>query len=171
MRTHDVSSLNAFGCLTQKQRDVLDLVIEHKSSKEIARALQISPYTVDQRVAAVRQKLKLSSRAELARFYSHYKAICGETAYEIPHVDSAFMFGNDGEQEGASESVYTLSDVHVIKAHAPWQVEDSDSFTLEAFDSRFGIWGRVFAVLVFAGLLAITFLAVASIAQTLNNLT
>ena len=127
-------------------------------------------YTVDQRVAAVRQKLKLSSRAEVARVYSQYKAICGETAYEFPHVDSAFHFGNDGDQEGASESVYTLSDVSVIEAHAPWHVATPDSFTLEAFDSRFGIWGRVFAVLAFAGFLAITFLAVASIAQTLSNL-
>lgn len=170
MTKDEAPSLSPIACLTQKQRDVLDLVIEHKSSKEIARALRISPYTVDQRVTAVRQKLKLSSRAEVARVYAQHKAVCGETAYDFPHVDSAFSFGNDDGQEEVSESLYTLSDVHVIEAHAPWHLTASDSFTLEAFDSRFGIWGRVFAVLAFAVLLAITFLAVASIAQTLNNL-
>lgn len=35
--------------LTRKQRQVLDLLIEHKTSKEIARRLSISPHTVDQR--------------------------------------------------------------------------------------------------------------------------
>ena len=33
--------------LTAKQREVLDLLIEHKTSKEIARELGISPHTVD----------------------------------------------------------------------------------------------------------------------------
>lgn len=33
--------------LTAKQREVLDLLIEHKTSKEISRQLGISPHTVD----------------------------------------------------------------------------------------------------------------------------
>ena len=36
--------------LTAKQREVLDLLIEHKTSMEIARRLGISPHTVDQRI-------------------------------------------------------------------------------------------------------------------------
>ena len=57
--------------LTKKQREVLDLVLQHKSSKEIARTLQISPHTVDQRIVSARQKLGAASRGELARAYSH----------------------------------------------------------------------------------------------------
>ena len=54
---------------TDKQRRVLDLLIEHKTSKEIARALGISPYTVDQRISLARAKLGVSSRNELAARY------------------------------------------------------------------------------------------------------
>ncbi|MEA3263660.1 MAG: helix-turn-helix transcriptional regulator [Pseudomonadota bacterium] len=74
--------------LTDKQRAVLDLLIQHKSSKEIARALSISPYTVDQRIGAVRQKLRASNRSEVARAYSALLMICDESAYGFPYVET-----------------------------------------------------------------------------------
>lgn len=55
--------------LTDKQREVLNLLVQHKTSKEIARILGISPYTVDQRIAAARRKLNARSRNELAATY------------------------------------------------------------------------------------------------------
>src|SRR6478752_3465006 len=51
--------------LTAKQREVLDLLIEHKTSKEIARELGISPHTVDQRIQFAKEKLGASSRSEV----------------------------------------------------------------------------------------------------------
>lgn len=55
--------------LTAKQREVLDLLIQHKTSKEISRILGISPYTVDQRILLARGKLGVSSRNEVAQAY------------------------------------------------------------------------------------------------------
>ncbi len=55
--------------LTDKQRQVLDLLIQHKTSKEISRALGISPHTVDQRIMLSRAKLGVSSRSEVAQAY------------------------------------------------------------------------------------------------------
>lgn len=60
--------------LTRKQRDVLDLLIQHKTSKQISRDLDISPFTVDQRLNAARDKLGLATRIELAQ---RYRALVG----------------------------------------------------------------------------------------------
>lgn len=160
----------ALGALTDKQRAVLDLVLEHKSSKEIARALCISPYTVDQRIQASRQKLGVSSRGEVARAYAHLKSICGETAYGFPYVDFSLQSGESGDRDARPEPILTLSDVAVVDYLAPWQ---SGSFTmggLEAFDNRFGIFGRIFAVFALASLIALAMLAMVSIAGTLSIL-
>lgn len=55
--------------LTPKQREVLDLLIEHKTSKEISRQLGISPHTVDQRIMFARSKLNVATRGEVAQAY------------------------------------------------------------------------------------------------------
>jgi DNA-binding CsgD family transcriptional regulator len=55
--------------LTDKQRAVLDLLIAHKTSKEIARELGISPHTVDQRIQFAKAKLGVDSRGEVAQAY------------------------------------------------------------------------------------------------------
>jgi DNA-binding CsgD family transcriptional regulator len=55
--------------LTTKQCEVLDLLIQHKTSKEISRHLGISPHTVDQRIMLARAKLQVASRSEVAQAY------------------------------------------------------------------------------------------------------
>ncbi|MBX9665311.1 sigma factor-like helix-turn-helix DNA-binding protein [Novosphingobium sp.] len=55
--------------LTDKQRAVLDLLIEHKTSKEISRILGISHHTVDQRILLARAKLGVATRSEVAQAY------------------------------------------------------------------------------------------------------
>lgn len=57
--------------LTLKQRQVLDLLIQHKTSKEISRLLGISPHTVDQRIMLARAKLQVATRNEVAQAYRH----------------------------------------------------------------------------------------------------
>lgn len=65
----DVSGGDVLDALTQKQRDVLDLLLEHKTSKEISRLLGISPHTVDQRIMLARAKLNVATRNEVAQAY------------------------------------------------------------------------------------------------------
>lgn len=61
--------------LTDKQRACLDLLIEHKTSKEIARLLDISKHTVDQRLNAARDTLGARDRNETAFVYGQLKQI------------------------------------------------------------------------------------------------
>jgi DNA-binding CsgD family transcriptional regulator len=72
--------------LTEKQRDCLDLLLEHKTSKEIARALEISKDTVDQRLKAARETLGARNRAEAAVLYGQLKSIYDRVVYDAAEV-------------------------------------------------------------------------------------
>lgn len=66
--------------LTQGQRECLELVNQHLSSKEIALRLGISPHTVDQRVRQALQILDVEKRGEAARLVA--AAGTGDPAYQ-----------------------------------------------------------------------------------------
>jgi len=68
--------------LTDKQRACLDLLLERKTSKQIARDLGISKYTVDQRITAARQVLGASDRDDTAIRYGRLRRICDRIAYD-----------------------------------------------------------------------------------------
>jgi DNA-binding CsgD family transcriptional regulator len=55
--------------LTSKQRDVMALVADNRTSKEIAARLDISESAVNQRIEMIRQRLGGLPRGELARLY------------------------------------------------------------------------------------------------------
>jgi DNA-binding CsgD family transcriptional regulator len=81
MADNDISVLDT---LTDKQREVLDLLIEHKTSKEIARELGISPHTVDQRVQFAKEKLGVDSRSEAAVEYRRLMQLCRPQTQAAP---------------------------------------------------------------------------------------
>ncbi|MEP0144502.1 MAG: helix-turn-helix transcriptional regulator [Parasphingorhabdus sp.] len=60
--------------LTEAQKQCLRLVADLMSSKQIARSLQISHHTVDQRLKRAQSILNVSSRAEAARLLISYEA-------------------------------------------------------------------------------------------------
>jgi DNA-binding CsgD family transcriptional regulator len=72
--------------LTSKQREVLDLLIQHKTSKEISRILGISPHTVDQRIMFARSKLGVGTRGEVAHAYRQLIELYEQPVYEHSHV-------------------------------------------------------------------------------------
>lgn len=61
-----------FTALTSKQHEVLALVADHRTSKEIAVELGISESAVNQRIEAVRARLGGPPRARMARDYRLY---------------------------------------------------------------------------------------------------
>jgi len=54
--------------LTSREREVLQLIAEGKTNKEIANALHLSVYTVDAHRGRIMEKLNLHSAGELVRF-------------------------------------------------------------------------------------------------------
>ncbi|MDP8990291.1 MAG: response regulator transcription factor [Acidobacteriota bacterium] len=54
--------------LTQRQREVLQLVAEGRANKEIAVLLHVSEKTIDYHKSAIKRELMLASTAELTRF-------------------------------------------------------------------------------------------------------
>ncbi len=54
--------------LTNREREVLQLIAEGKTNKDIAQALQLSVYTVDAHRGRIMEKLNLHSTGELVRF-------------------------------------------------------------------------------------------------------
>ncbi len=72
--------------MTAKQREVLDLLIQHKTSKEISRLLGISPHTVDQRIMLARGKLGVATRGEVAQAYRRLVEIYEQPVYELSHI-------------------------------------------------------------------------------------
>ena len=75
--------------LTDKQRACLDLLIEHKTSKEIARLLDISKHSVDQRLTNARDALGAGDRNELAFIYRRLLETCDRMTYDAVGVPSA----------------------------------------------------------------------------------
>lgn len=62
-----MTAVDRIESLTDSQRAYLRLVLEHKSSKEIALLLGISAHTVDKRLKEAMRILGVSSRVEAAR--------------------------------------------------------------------------------------------------------
>lgn len=69
--------------LTEGQKACLRLVVQHYTSKEIARTLGISPFTVDQRLDAARRKLNAASRKDAAKKFA---------ALEQCHISQPFVY-------------------------------------------------------------------------------
>src|SRR5512140_1089917 len=56
---------DTYDLLTSREREILQLLAERKSNKEIATALNLSPYTVETHRRNLQEKLNLHSLAEL----------------------------------------------------------------------------------------------------------
>jgi len=76
----------AWARLTEKQRDCLDLLLKHKTSKEMARILDISKDTVDQRLKAARDTLRTRNRGETAVLYGQLKSLYDQIVYDTAEV-------------------------------------------------------------------------------------
>lgn len=82
--TPEKDQFERFRRLTQKQRDCLDLVVERKTSKEIARILGISMHAVDLRLTNARLTLGASNRAQSAILYEQLRKTYGEMTCHFP---------------------------------------------------------------------------------------
>ncbi len=153
--------------ITERQRQVLDLVVQHWTSKEIARELAISPSTVDQRINAVRDKLGARDRAETARLYAELCSICGRTIYGPAVVASGAAAPVTATRDGAIGPVFTLSD---SAASAPDEWEHIASLVVPRAPIRSSRLWRL-AVIVFIALgIVVVATTILAVMQALNTM-
>ena len=116
--------------LTPKQREVLDLLIQHKTSKEISRALGISPHTVDQRIMLARAKLNVATRGEVAQQYRRLLEERRESApspepaltddiWEKPIYDSSYVAHDDPDMHLAGRKDEVPGHTAINRLHQP----------------------------------------------------
>lgn len=156
----------SFHSITDKQHQVMERVLDLKTSKEIARDLGISPSTVDQRINAVRDKLSASDRASAARAYAALKTICEETTYGSSHIAKVDDSKSLELTDLPTSSEFELRDV----ADWRWGEIDERPLVLKAVDEWFGKLGRVALILALAVGMAILLIAGVALAQALGTL-
>jgi len=153
--------------LTDKQIAVLDLLCEHRSSKQIARALEIAPNTVDQRINSVRAKFGTPDRATTVREYQRLRRLCGESTYGSMVVDERYQVPLTSRRDEVLRPVFTLHDAANFDGY--WTGEP-----VSAPGSRGSLfWGRVarFEMIVKLTLgMAVAIAAMVGIANGLNDL-
>lgn len=73
--------------LSAGERECLRLVSKLQSSKQIARTLEISPHTVDQRMRVACRKVGARNRNEAALMLAEYEALNGPLSSNVPIAD------------------------------------------------------------------------------------
>ncbi|HYD23472.1 MAG TPA: helix-turn-helix transcriptional regulator [Croceibacterium sp.] len=169
MISSEPSAGNLLDRLSEKEREVLDRVIQHKPTKQIARELKIAPNTVDMRLKSVRSKLGTKDRNETARLYQQLLADCGKTT-----CGPAVMAAGRSEPllpsvERPDGGVFTFEDSASFRLPVPWTDAPKRSLT-EVLDDRFGRAWRVAAIPSMALAIALLALALLAIATTLGAL-
>ncbi|TAK59337.1 MAG: response regulator transcription factor [Bacteroidetes bacterium] len=72
--------------MTKRERQVIELVSDGMTNKEIAQKLNLSPYTVKSHIHNILEKLALHTRVQIAR-YSHASESFQDIANTISHLD------------------------------------------------------------------------------------
>jgi DNA-binding NarL/FixJ family response regulator len=70
-RAGQVSEQDPFSSLTQREREILDLIAAGLTNREIATRIVVSEKTVKRSVSAILSKLDLQRRAQAAALYTH----------------------------------------------------------------------------------------------------
>jgi len=152
MSVMDREPIEVLSGLTEKQVEVLDLLLQHKTTKQIARELGIAPNTVDARIAAVREKWGTIDRKATARVYSHLLETCEKPPCGFSPLETDVLHDHGFLRELPGSPVFAVADAqNWHRAAGP----DNRGF-LEALDSRFGKVGRLAAALALAFMLMAT---------------
>jgi len=161
MHTEALEGEIALAELTAKQRQVMDLLIQHKTSKEIARRLNISPHTVDQRIQFAKEKLGAATRSEAAVTYRRLVETYGQMTYDESGIaDPDEPVDEGGGPQGPLPVPSLRQRFRSRPLHGP---EADFQVVPELFDGRYGTFirlGAIFAIAVFLVVIVLGGLAI-----------
>ncbi len=155
--------------LTAKQRECLHLVVLRKSSKEIARILEISKPAVDQRLVSARRVLGAATRDEAALIYARASGTYDRILYDPVGVPFDGDFGPEGSQDERSSSSM-LEEVSI-----PYEFDTEHDLNVwpQILKESEGNWGTAqriaIIVILTIGILAIVLIGL-SVSQSLSSL-
>ncbi len=155
--------------LTAKQRECLHLVVLRKSSKEIARILEISKPAVDQRLVSARRVLGAATRDEAALIYARASGTYDRILYDPAGVPFDGVSGPEGSQDERPGSSM-LEEVSI-----PYEIDTENDPNLlpQILKEPEGNWGTAqriaIMVILTIGILAIVLIAL-SVSQSLSSL-
>jgi DNA-binding CsgD family transcriptional regulator len=104
---------NYLSLLSAAQIETLRHVFEHKNSKEIARIMDVSPHTVDERVRRALKKLNVSNRVDAAKILASNGVFENVTPYQSLTYQLAEL-GDDappGDAETGRSSLRQVFDI------------------------------------------------------------
>lgn len=165
MQSGEQAQTADFG-LTERQRAVMDLVIQHMTSKDVGRLLDISASTVDQHIKAVGIKLGAHNRKSAARAYAALKAIPGKTTPDSSQVAQPEQLAVADASEPTVAPVFTLRDASGFDGE--WSSEPPPPDPGEVVIS--GRLARLLTILAIALGLALLGAAMIAIMNGLNQL-
>ncbi|MGX7894268.1 helix-turn-helix domain-containing protein [Tsuneonella sp. HG222] len=161
---------------TDRQVEIMDLLARHMTSKQIGQELGISPSSVDKHILRASHKLGLSDRNAAAREWADMQAHrpaqpVGEAARKLPPqfspLDPQAGFVPSELRDLPGSPLFT---VHDAAAFGDWVMPRRRRPVLEKLDENFGVFGRVAAVVVLAGFLAMTIVLSLAIADGIDRL-
>ena len=152
--------------LTEKQRACLDLLIEHKTSKEIARLLDISKHSVDQRLTTARDTLGANDRNEVAFVYRRLREIYDPMTYDAVGIPPAPHLVPSQFPDGSPPN---LMEYHNSSASAGEPFGKGWSFE-DLWRRDHGSAARVWIYLTGLGVTVLVLLGGLGIAQALDRL-
>jgi len=154
--------------LTNKQREVLEHLASHKSSKQIALDLGIHENTVNKHLTAVKEKWGTFDRNETARVFVRLAHGVRNHPPQFPSSDDYLIDHPEALADLPQSAEFRLSDV---LASEPIRFPDSFApVGLEALDARFGKAWRIAAVPIAAVLLGMVMIVMIAITQAMNEL-
>lgn len=174
--------------LTDKQREVLDLLLQHKQYKEIADELGIKVATVQQRFDGAKIKLGGTTRSQVLATYVDLCSQGGAMVPNRPFLSAPANMGTEKSLYGFSQLSDGENDHHVspqvLEAGAVFRLSDAgvehtsvseDELPLSmkglgALDRYAGVFGRVIAFTGFAALLLVITANAIEIGKTLSEL-
>lgn len=137
--------------LSSKQREVLDLVVDRRTNKEISVILGISPSAVEQRLQSVRRKFGVQGRADLARSYLRFLDACqNQSGAEMQVLYSALLGEGRGESFSHSSELSGRAPVDTNadsrRGDHARQVRAVSPSLLGRLDAASGLSGRIAAI-------------------------
>lgn len=163
------ATFDLLNLLTQKQIDVLELLIKHATSKEISKVLGISPHTVYQRIETAKRRLGVTTRRELIQAYLRHQRLCDRLTYEEFHMAKPLA---SAQQSSEGENDDPVMFANLDGTRSSYLIDDKPQNRIVPlqFEGTSGTLFRLMLIVVISVLMIFVILAIVTIFAQVDTL-